>query len=271
MNDDTYSPAGGAGKHRLLPSRSRHLSVRLFTTCAGAVLALHGVAPVHALSGFPDTGQVAFFNDPDEATQAKFYCDWRFDPDVSPSLPACAQHDPGFVAVQVGTEGFVLGVESGVTISSTAFGLITTSTKDVGEFSSARAALICETAGDNTGLEYCLEITEGGGGGPSACPAKFTSVTANASECAADLVKLQDVFGPTAHIDFTKDRNNDGTLNINVCTPANWVCVDPPLSLTGLGNREIQQLGSAVVDTPITCTIGGKTYRYATPPVSKCP
>lgn len=270
MKEDTCLYTGGASKRgRAAPSRSQRF-LREVLTCVGTLLALYGAAPVHALSGFPDSGQIGFFSDPAAPNDAKFYCDWRFDSVISPLIPACAQHDAGLVAVQVGAEGFNLDLESDVTISFTTSGVISTSTKDVG---AARVALICETAGGTpvTGKEHCLRITEGGGGGPAACPAKFANITTDAAECTTDLAKLRKVFGPTAHIDFTKDRNNNGTLNVNICTPASWVCADPPSSLTGLGNREIQQLGSALVDTPITCKIGGTNHRYPTPPVSQCP
>lgn len=272
MKEDRCLFAGGARVHRrgLLPGSHRLL--REVLTCGGALLALYGVAPVHALSGFPDTGQIGFFSDPDEPDKAKFYCDWRFDPAISPLIPACAQHDAGLVAVQVVSDGFDLGAESGVTISSTAFGVITTSTKNT-----ARVALICETAGDGTELNHCLQITENpeDGEGVSSCPEKFASITSDLTRCAADLAKLQEVFGDTAHIDFTKDRNEDGSLNVNVCTQANWICEDRPSSLTGLGNRKIQQIPAAVVDTPITCKIGGRNVNYPdplpTPPKTVCP
>lgn len=276
MNDTCLSAGAGKQQPATLPSRSRRLPLKA-SVCVCTLAVLYGAAPVQALSGFPDTGQVIFFsgdpNDPDEANEAKFYCDWRFDPGISPSLPACAQHDPGLVALQVGADGLALGGESNVTISSTVSGTITTSTKDVGESFSARVALICETRGDNSGEEDCLRITEDpedGEGSPS-CPTKFANITRNSTQCAIDLAKLQDVFGAAGHIDFTKDRNPDGTLNVNICAPASWICGDSVSLRSGLGNREIQQLGAQVVNTPITCTIGGRTYRYPTPPTSRCP
>lgn len=276
MKEDTCLYAGGASRRgRAAPSRSQRF-LREVLTCGGTLLALYGADPVQALSGFPDTGQIGLFSDPAAPNDAKFYCDWRFDSVIGPLIPACAQHDLGLVAVQVVTQGFDLGAEFGVPIISTAFGAITTSTKDVGEFSTARVALICETAGDDTGLNHCLQITEDpeDGEGASLCPPKFASITRNPTECAADLAILQQLFGLTAHIDFTKDRNDDGTLNVNICTPASWVCADPPSNLTGLGNREIQQIPMGSVETPHTCPIGGLNINYnpaPTPPHEGCP
>ena len=112
------------------------------------------------------TPQIGFFSDPAAPDDAKFYCDWRF-AGASPPLAACAQQVPQVVAVQVAA-GFALGPETNTKINFTTSGAITTSTKDVGD-SSARVALICETAGDGTRLNHCLQITEGGGGGPSQC------------------------------------------------------------------------------------------------------
>ncbi|MGH8523848.1 MAG: hypothetical protein ACREXY_06410 [Gammaproteobacteria bacterium] len=273
MNENTCLYAGGASRRgRAAPSRSRRLLRELFT-CAGALLALSGAGPVHALSGFPDTGNIGFFSDPAAPTSAKVYCDWR-SAGASPPLAPCAQHVPQVVAVQVAA-GFALGLETNKTISFTSFGAITTSTKDVDE-SSVRVALICETAGDGTGRNHCLQITEDpeDGKGVSRCPAEFARITRNLTQCDADLAKLKKVFGPSAHIDFTKDRNDNGTLNVNICTPASWECTDPS-TLTGLGNREIQQLDAAVVQTPITCKIGGRSIRYPdpppTPPKIRCP
>lgn len=273
MNEDTCLYVGGVSRRgRAARSRSRHL-LREVLTCAGALLALSGAAPAHALSGFPDTGNIGFFSDPDAPNDAKFYCDWR-SADTSPPLAACAQHVPQVVAVQVAA-GFALGLETNTTISFTSFGSITTSTKDVDE-SSVRVAFICDTAGDGTGLKHCLQITEDpeDGKGVSRCLAKFARITRNLTQCAADLAKLKKVFGPSAHINFTNDRNDNGSLNINICTPASWECADPS-TLTGSGSREIQQLDAAVVQTPITCKIGGISIRYPdpppTPPKIRCP
>jgi hypothetical protein len=262
MKHDTCLYPGGASRRgQAAASRSRRL-LREVLTCAGTLLALYGATPVHALSGFLDTGDVGFFIDPQKPKDGKFYCDWRFG-GTSPPLAACAQHDSQLVAVQVNA-GFALGLETNTTISSTYFGAITTST--VG--ASARVALICETAGDGSGLNHCLRITEGGGGGPAACTAKFANITANATQCAADLARLQPVFGPTAHIDFTTDRNAAGRLNVNICTPASWVCADGPSSLTGLGDREIQQIDVAMAETPGVCSCCGTSWYDPHPP---CP
>lgn len=282
MKDDICSYAGGANScGRVAPSRGQRRSVSVLT-CAGTLLALYGPISAQALSGFPDTGQIGFFGNPAAQEDARFYCDWRFDPLISPSLSACAQHVPKLVAVEVPLEGFNLGLETDTTISSTRFWAITTSTKDVEESSTVRGAIICETAGDGTGMKHCLRIAEDPGdtgddtescvGNP-----KFVSITRSSTQCASDLAKLQQVFGAAAHIDFTKDRNDaDGTnstLNVNICTPASWVCGAPPSILTGL-YREIQQIDGADIDTPHTCKIGGLTVNYnpsPTPPHEPCP
>lgn len=276
MKEDPCLYAGGASRRgRPAPSRSQRL-LREVLTCGGALLALYGPFAVQALSGFTDTGNIGFFANPLAQEDAKFYCDWRFDPVISPSLPACAQHAPELVAVEVPQGGFNLGLETDTTISSTRFWAITTSTKDVGEEeSAARVALICETAGDSTGLNHCLRITEdpedsGDSGGSCGGNPKFVSITRNETQCDADLAKLQGVFGATAHIDFTKDRNDadetNSTLNVNICTPASWVCGAQPSILTGLGNREIQQIDGSGIDTPHTCKIGGETVNFNPPP-----
>ncbi|MGH8580733.1 MAG: hypothetical protein ACREVK_11650 [Gammaproteobacteria bacterium] len=230
-------------------------------TCAGALLAFCGAAPVHAVGGNPDTGDVSFFGNPVALDESgKFYCDWRF----KPPLAACALDGPNAVPVQV-DPGFQPGLEADTTISSTSFASITTSTEST---SSVRVTHICETVVDGT--EACLTITEDpdDGGGVASCPAKFASITRNMAQCADNLAALQPAYGTGARLDLTLDRDLAGGVIVNICTPANWICEDHPSSLTLLGKREIQQIPMAVVETPLLCKSGTFWYNDPKPP---CP
>ena len=140
-----------------MSKRSRGYAVRR-SAFACALFLLNGADPALAVNGMPDTGKIGFFGGQETST-SKFYCDWGFDSAISPSIGACAQHVPALVAVEV-PAGFELGTESGVTVSFTTAKTITTWTKEVSASESFRVALICETAGNDTGLEHCLEISE---------------------------------------------------------------------------------------------------------------
>lgn len=255
MNEDTCLYTGGVGRHGpALPSRSRRFSVRMLT-CAGALLALYGAAPVYAFSGFPPTGQVYFIG----GDNTKIFCNWSFDPDLSPSLPACALHNAKKVAVQADSNGFQLVPEADVTIQFTTHGRIATLTKVVDELPAPRNAVVCETAGDASEENHCVTITEGEGDIPSACPPKFPIITSDADECAADLLNLQEAVGPTAAFDFTLSYDDDPRLlNINVChTPASWAC---NAAFPIANSKQVQEIGFAHSHTPGCCIISGTQF-----------
>lgn len=218
----------------------------------------------------------------------KFYCDQRFD--SAETALACAQQPNDQLAIQVpSANGISLDDETNTQVPFMTVGAVTTFTTPEG----LRGSLLCETAGDGSGNNYCVKITEAStlsipaaGSGPTVTNGALTLpkfvVENNATECGDDLLKMQEFAGQSAQVDWTSNRfagdvNNINDLvrrqlRINICINALVQFVDSPSASLPIANAyEIKQVARSMAFTPIKCTYSGKTYKYLTPPVYSCP
>lgn len=231
-----------------------------------SLLLFYQAGPAHALSGaVVTTGQVGLFANgstviPNVNDYDKLYCDLNF---YSSNQPACSQNTQS-IAYQV-PPTVSLGLESDTTVSFTSSGSVTTYTQADGY----RASLICQTAGDATGLQHCLKVTaDGTYSSPSgSCTATF-SVTNDSSQCAADLSHLQLTYGASARFDWSSDNRLDlsGTqkIHVNICSNSTVACADTDINTISVESDvyQIQQFGTAIANTPCLKIINGTLVNW---------